>query len=54
MSLPQLVMLDEPTSGLDSFTALVIINYLKKLADEKGLTVVMTIHQPSNDIFRQF
>jgi ABC-type multidrug transport system ATPase subunit len=51
MSDPQLVMLDEPTSGLDSFTALLIINYLRRLAEEEGRTIVMTIHQPSNDIF---
>jgi ABC-type multidrug transport system ATPase subunit len=51
MSDPQLIMLDEPTSGLDSFTALLIVNYLRRLAEEEGRTIIMTIHQPSNDIF---
>lgn len=31
-----------------------IISFLRKLAEQEGRTVVMTIHQPSNDIFEQF
>ena len=51
---PQVVMLDEPTSGLDSLTAFVIVRHLKRLAEERGKTIVMTIHQPNSDIFGLF
>ena len=51
---PQVIMLDEPTSGLDSLTSFVIIDYLKKLASEEGRTILMTIHQPSMDIYNKF
>lgn len=40
---PSLLFLDEPTSGLDSFTALSIIELLKKEA-ERGMTIIATIH----------
>ncbi|CAD8112607.1 unnamed protein product [Paramecium primaurelia] len=51
---PYCIMLDEPTSGLDSFTAFVIINLLKKLAQSSGRTIIFTIHQPSADIYTLF
>lgn len=51
---PQVIVLDEPTSGLDSLTSYIIVDYLAKLAHERGRTVVMTIHQPNNDIFKKF
>lgn len=44
LSDPTLLLLDEPTSGLDSFTALKIVTLMKKLAREKGLAIVATIH----------
>ena len=47
-------MLDEPTSGLDSLTSFIIIDYLAELAHTEGKTVIMTIHQPSADIFKKF
>ena len=50
---PQVVVLDEPTSGLDSLTAAVIVNYLSRLAHEQGKTIIMTIHQPTTDIFHK-
>ncbi|ODV93872.1 hypothetical protein PACTADRAFT_4770 [Pachysolen tannophilus NRRL Y-2460] len=50
---PKVLLLDEPTSGLDSFTASSILSVLKKLSDE-GKTVIMTIHQPRSDLFKQF
>jgi len=50
---PALIFLDEPTTGMDSYTAIKIVELLKKLA-EKGRTVVATIHQPSSDIFTNF
>ncbi|XP_074566526.1 ABC transporter G family member 14-like [Curcuma longa] len=51
---PSLLLLDEPTSGLDSTAAARIVAALRRLADEKGRTVVTTIHQPSSRLFRMF
>ncbi|KAF4746660.1 hypothetical protein FOZ63_033323, partial [Perkinsus olseni] len=48
---PSILLLDEPTSGLDSAAAFNIMEYLKKLAAEDQCTVVVTIHQPSSDIW---
>jgi len=48
------IVLDEPTSGLDSLTSFIIVDYLNKLAHEKGRTVLMTIHQPNTDIYCKF
>ncbi|KAL7273145.1 ATP-binding cassette transporter snq2 [Rhizina undulata] len=49
-----LLFLDEPTSGLDSNGALSIVRFLRKLADESGLAILCTIHQPSAILFREF
>ena len=54
LSDPKILFLDEPTSGLDSYTSFVIVKLLRKLAREKNLLVVYTIHQPSTDIFTLF
>ena len=54
LSDPEILFLDEPTSGLDSYTSFVIVKLLRKLAREKNLIVVYTIHQPSTDIFGLF
>ena len=51
---PSVVLLDEPTSGLDSFKALSICKLLQRLARDKGMTIVCTIHQPSSDAFHFF
>eukprot|EP00357_Protocruzia_adherens_P017121 CAMPEP_0115022330 /NCGR_PEP_ID=MMETSP0216-20121206/31477_1 /TAXON_ID=223996 /ORGANISM="Protocruzia adherens, Strain Boccale" /LENGTH=688 /DNA_ID=CAMNT_0002394975 /DNA_START=150 /DNA_END=2216 /DNA_ORIENTATION=- len=50
---PPLLFLDEPTTGLDSFTALTIMEVLRKQA-AKGRTIISTIHQPSSEIFTLF
>jgi len=50
---PPLVFLDEPTSGLDSHNALLLCNLLRKIAS-RGSTVLVTIHQPSSEIFSSF
>ncbi|EAR86538.2 ABC-2 family transporter protein (macronuclear) [Tetrahymena thermophila SB210] len=48
---PQSLFLDEPTSGLDSFTAYILMDRLRNFAHKKNRTVVLTIHQPSADIW---
>ncbi|EAR86301.1 ABC transporter family protein (macronuclear) [Tetrahymena thermophila SB210] len=51
---PSVLILDEPTSGLDSFTAYLLITELKRYAQQKGKTVIFTIHSPSSDIWSMF
>lgn len=50
---PSLLFCDEPTSGLDSFMADTVLQVLKKLA-VKGKTIVVTIHQPSSELYALF
>jgi ABC-type multidrug transport system ATPase subunit len=54
LRLPAALVLDEPTSGLDSTNALMLVKSLHTLAHRGGLTVLMTIHQPRNEIFSLF
>lgn len=54
LSKPKVLFLDEPTSGLDSSTAKAIFNLLSELAIENGTTVILTIHQPSEEMFLSF
>ncbi|KAJ6134562.1 hypothetical protein N7523_000884 [Penicillium sp. IBT 18751x] len=48
-----LIFLDEPTSGLDGQSAYNTVRFLRKLADV-GQAVLVTIHQPSAQLFAQF
>jgi energy-coupling factor transporter ATP-binding protein EcfA2 len=48
---PSVLFLDEPTSGLSSEDALTVMKVLRGLADS-GKTILLTIHQPSLEIFR--
>ena len=41
---PQLLILDEPTVGVDVQSKQAIIEYLKKLNKEKGMTILYTSH----------
>ncbi len=50
---PLVLFVDEPTSGLSSSDAEKIIDLLK-LEANKGSIVVVNIHQPSSEIFKQF
>ncbi|CAK9438539.1 uncharacterized protein LODBEIA_P27630 [Lodderomyces beijingensis] len=54
LSKPKVLFLDEPTSGLDSTTAEAILNLLGELARENGTTVILTIHQPSEEVYSRF
>lgn len=51
---PSIIFLDEPTSGLDTLTALKIIKILKKLAVDKQKSIILSIHQPSLEIYYLF
>ncbi|KAJ5751819.1 hypothetical protein N7520_008736 [Penicillium odoratum] len=48
-----LIFLDEPTSGLDGQSAFNTVRFLRRLADH-GQAVLVTIHQPSAQLFSQF
>ncbi len=41
---PKILFLDEPTLGLDVQTRTVIWDYIKKLKEERGMTIFMTTH----------
>lgn len=41
---PELLFADEPTAALDTHTGLVIVNLIKGLVKDYGITVVMTTH----------
>ncbi|UXI15863.1 forkhead box protein L2 [Sarcoptes scabiei] len=48
---PSILLVDEPTSGLDSCTAYNLIKLLKNFASKNKKTLVMSIHQPSSQMF---
>ena len=43
--------LDEPTTGLDSAAAHTVVEHITRVAQKTGVMVVMTIHQPSGQVF---
>ncbi|KAI3845457.1 hypothetical protein MKX03_023392 [Papaver bracteatum] len=51
---PKLLFLDEPTSGLDSAASYHVMNRIVKLSQQCGMTVITSIHQPSNEVFALF
>eukprot|EP00127_Corallochytrium_limacisporum_P002981 Clim_evm28s144 gene=Clim_evmTU28s144 len=48
---PTLLFLDEPTTGLDSWTALMLTNSLKGIAQQTFTTVCAVVHQPALSSF---
>ena len=50
----KILILDEPTSDLDSYLALKLITFLQKIAKQNDIMVILTIHQPSDQIFKRF
>ncbi|PUZ49693.1 hypothetical protein GQ55_7G345700 [Panicum hallii var. hallii] len=51
---PAVLILDEPTSGLDSASALQIVGALRAMAETRGRTVLLSIHQPGARIVKMF
>ena len=49
---PLVLLLDEPTSGLSSGDTRTVMESLRRLADEKGIPIIITIHQPSPRIYK--
>ena len=49
---PSVLILDEPTSGLSSSDSELVMTSLRSLATTKQICIVMTIHQPSDDMFK--
>lgn len=51
---PMVLLLDEPTSGLSSVDALEVVQFLKRTARSHRVPVVLSIHQPANELFALF
>lgn len=47
---PSVLFLDEPTTGLDSNTSINLVQTVKDLAQNFGITIILTIHQPRFEI----
>ncbi|XP_054164422.1 uncharacterized protein LOC128962104 [Oppia nitens] len=52
--MPNLVCMDEPTTGLDSTAALELIKCLKQLANRHNIALVVSIHQPNQELLKLF
>lgn len=46
ISNPRLVLADEPTANLDSKTAFMVIDIMRKMRDEYGVTFIFSTHDP--------
>ena len=44
---PRYLLLDEPTGNIDSKTADMLISLLKRLNEERGVTIIMITHDPN-------
>eukprot|EP01065_Artemidia_motanka_P053419 TRINITY_DN98_c0_g1_i2.p1 TRINITY_DN98_c0_g1~~TRINITY_DN98_c0_g1_i2.p1 ORF type:complete len:646 (+),score=226.29 TRINITY_DN98_c0_g1_i2:78-1940(+) len=54
LALPRLLLLDEPLTGLDSSRASQVMSILRQLAVREKRTILLTIHQPSSNMFDLF
>eukprot|EP00808_Paulinella_micropora_P003046 g39744.t1 len=54
VSNPSILFLDEPTTGLDARVARSIVSRLRIVAQQRQITVLCTIHQPSAALFNLF
>ncbi len=43
---PPLILADEPTGELDTENAMIVVNYLAKVNEEMGKTILMVTHDP--------
>ncbi len=48
---PRIIVADEPTGDLDGDSALAIMRLLRRLADERGKTLIMVTHDPKTARF---
>jgi putative ABC transport system ATP-binding protein len=48
---PELLLLDEPTGDLDTRNTVVVMDTLLKLNREKGITLIMTTHNPDLECY---
>ncbi|XP_054165107.1 ATP-binding cassette sub-family G member 1-like [Oppia nitens] len=51
---PNLLFMDEPTTGLDSTAALELLKCLKSFVKTHNIAVIISIHQPNNDLIQMF
>jgi len=42
---PQLILCDEPIASLDPGSAKIIMDQLRRIADEQGITIIINLHQ---------
>jgi len=47
---PKILFADEITSSLDTYNAEVVVEICNQVAEDRNMTIVMTIHQPNNKI----
>jgi ABC-type multidrug transport system ATPase subunit len=52
MTEPKIMLCDEPTTGLDSAQAGKVVNLISKLAKERKIPVICTLHQPKSSIWK--
>lgn len=47
---PELLIMDEPETGLDFRNQLMVLNLVKKLSKEQGITILLNTHYPEHAI----
>ena len=50
----KILLIDEGSSGLDSGSALALQRILKQISEEKRVSIIQSIHQPSSQIYSLF